>query len=107
MPRPRGGDRSKRINHCVSCRNAVMPGQHAQMLRFTYLCQSCHGRGLRLVLEDSAAAGRKTVRLSHPAPPNPTSEGDEPLRNDKPAPPQKPGGQPLPTGTNCPHLGCP
>ena len=83
-----------------------MPGQHAQMLRFTYLCQSCHGRGLRLVLEDSTAAGRKTVRLRHPERTRPT-EGDETLTNDKPAPPQKPEGQTLPTGTNCPHLGCP
>lgn len=106
MARPRGGDRSKRINHCVSCRNAVMPTQHAQMLRFTYLCQSCHGRGLRLVLEDSPATGRKTVRLRHPDRTRPT-KGDDPLRNEKPATPQKPEGQPLPTGTNCPHLGCP
>lgn len=103
MPRTRGGDRAKRLNYCTSCRNAIRPGQQAQMLRLTYLCQPCHDRGLRLRLEDSSVPGRKTVRLRQHYPDD-QSQGEDPLQKAKPAP-QNP--QPVPTGSNCAHIGCP
>ena len=70
---------------------------HAQMLRFTYLCQDCHGQGLRLQLVETALTGRKTVRLVQTA-----KAGAPVLPDNKNAKPQAP----LPTGSNCAHIGC-
>lgn len=103
MPGTRGGDRAKRINYCISCRNAIPPGKHAQMIRFTYLCQTCRDRGLRLSLEEGSVPGRKTVRLRRREPGNP-NPGENSMRGANPAP-QNP--QPVPTGSNCAHIGCP
>ena len=57
----RGGDRSKRINLCIFCQQGIPAGQHAQTLRFTYLCHNCHNEGYRLKLMDTETG--KTVRL--------------------------------------------
>ena len=97
MPRTRGGDRSKRSNYCVSCKSQIAPRAHAQMLRFTYLCQDCHGQGLRLVLVDTALTGGKTVRLVQSA-----TTGEPTMADKKDTEPQAP----LPTGSNCAHIGC-
>ena len=95
MARPRGGDRSKRTNYCIACKGAIPAGHQAQMLRFTYLCQECHDQDLRLELATSDITSRRTVRLTKII-----SQGDTTMPNQKPQ-------TPVPTGSNCAHIGCP
>lgn len=63
MSRPRDGNRSKRINYCMACRQAIVQGNHAQMLRFNYLCQDCQERGYQLKMQPSAQTGKSSVQL--------------------------------------------